>query len=78
MKEAVIKKVESIKDGVVYVSLYGMRSDLSQSIEIRLSDIQGWYGVDDKGFSIAYSITEGAIIYYDDIILRRIVNPRFF
>lgn len=78
MNKVVIEKVEAVRDGIVYVSLCGMRADLSHCMQIRLSEIPNWSGVDKDGCSVVYSITAGATIYYDRISFRELINPRFY
>jgi hypothetical protein len=64
----------------VYVSLSGMRADLTDCLKIRTSDIKQWYGVDKNGYSIQYELRVGTTIYFDSIFVktREIENPSFF
>lgn len=78
MRKTIIDRVESVNHGgVCYVSLKGMRADLSQAIEIHINDIPSWFGVDISGNSIECKIEAGATIFYERIEHRRLVNPRF-
>lgn len=79
MKKALIKSIDSVENGECRVSLCGMRADLSQGIVIRICDIKSWYGIDNNGYSVSYSIKAGVLIYFDTICTatRRMVNPRF-
>lgn len=71
MKYAVISLIESVKvengKTVVSVSLNGMRSDLSDNIEIYPSEIKQWYGVDAKGNSIKHELKPGVTIFYKNL-----------
>lgn len=64
----------------VYVSLSGMRADLTDCLKIRTSDIKQWCGVDKNGYSIQYELRVGTTIYFDSIFekTRDIENPSFF
>ena len=81
MKKAIIESIESVKvrgnETIVYVSLSGMRADLSQCIEIHPSEIKSWHGVDGNGWSTDFELKPGIEIFYEEISFRVLKGASF-
>jgi hypothetical protein len=76
---SIITGINEVRNNEVLVSLSNMRADLTDCLAIKLSEIKEWFGVDDKGYSIEYSIKVGQKIEFElpCDATRKLTNVRF-
>lgn len=75
MNESVILKVLSVTPTDVEVELGGRVGRITR---IRLQDIPTWFGVDENGYSVSYTVKAGQKIAYDRLgVFDTLINPKF-